>query len=61
MVFDVTRVPGRLEFHLYDPNRTDAPETLRFDEATRTFILPANRYFPGGPVDVYEIYHRWNC
>jgi len=45
-----------VEFSAYDPNAPDRPATLTYDRATRTFRLPTNFYFPGGRVDVYEIY-----
>jgi hypothetical protein len=47
-----------IRFSAYDPNAPDAPATLTYDRATRTFTLPHNRYFRGGRVDVYEVYHR---
>ena len=43
-------------FSIYDPNRPQAPAVLQYDRAKRTFYLPANLYFKGGEVDVYEIY-----
>jgi hypothetical protein len=32
---------------------------LTFDRATRTFSFPFNDYWPGGRLDVYEIYRSW--
>lgn len=46
-------------FTAYDPNNPKTPVTLTFDRATRTFTYPANDYFPGGRVDVYEVYRDW--
>jgi hypothetical protein len=43
-------------FSIYDPNRPAAPAFLNYDRLKRTFYLPANLYFRGGEVDVYEIY-----
>lgn len=45
-----------IEFLIYDPNRADKAEMMKYDRATRTFLLPANTYFHGGKVNVYEIY-----
>jgi hypothetical protein len=45
-----------MEFTIYDPNDPSRPGTLTFERASRSFKLPANHYFPGGRVDVYEIY-----
>ena len=52
------RARETIRFAAYDPNAPDAPATLSYDRATRTFTLPHNTYFRGGRVDVYEIYHR---
>jgi hypothetical protein len=43
-------------FTIYDPNRPDSPGVLKYDRASRTFELPANFYFRGGRVDVYEVF-----
>jgi len=56
LVIAATQAEQEILFSIYDPNQPDAPETLRFDRASRTFTLPANRYWPGGRVDVYGIY-----
>jgi hypothetical protein len=60
LLFDVKEMEDRVEFAAYDPNKPDSPKTLTFDRASRTFTFPANDYFPGGRVDVYEIYRRWD-
>ncbi|HEY3852812.1 MAG TPA: hypothetical protein VGO67_00300 [Verrucomicrobiae bacterium] len=56
MTFAASPVEGSLEFHCYDPNICAHPLTLRYDNASRTFIFPRTHYFPGGKVNVYEIY-----
>lgn len=56
VVYDAKETKNEIQFTIYDPNHPDAPGTLIYDRASRTFILPANDYFPGGRVDVYEIY-----
>ena len=48
-----------IEFSTYDPNTPDQPTTLTYDRATRTFRFPTNNYFPGGRVDVYEVYRGY--
>jgi hypothetical protein len=50
---------GGREFVAYDPNRPDEPATLFFNAAHRTFLLPPNTYWPGGQLDVIEIYRSW--
>lgn len=59
LVFESKDEPGQIQFTLYDPNYPAAPGTLTFDKTNRTFTLPANTYFEGGRVDIYQIYHRW--
>lgn len=59
LVFDARQEEAFIEFRIYDPNLPEQPETLRFDREEGTFYLPENLYFPGGRVDVYQIYHRW--
>jgi hypothetical protein len=49
-----------IEFGVYDPNDPSRPARLRFDQVEGRFYFPANFYFPGGRVDVYEIYSAWN-
>jgi hypothetical protein len=60
VIFDAREHATGIEFVIYDPNRPEAPARLDYDTATRTFFLPANQYFSGGRVDVYEVYHQWN-
>jgi hypothetical protein len=60
LLYDAHASETEIRFSAYDPNSPAEPATLTFNCATNTFILPANSYFPGGRVDVYEIYHRWD-
>jgi len=60
VIFDARETPEQIRFTTYDPNHPLEPVTITFDRATRTFTLPTNDYFPGGRVDIYQIYHRWN-
>jgi hypothetical protein len=45
-----------IEFGVYDPNAPEAPTRLSYDRVGRRFEFPFNAYYPGGPLDVYEIY-----
>jgi hypothetical protein len=56
LLFGHTEDPKEIRFAAYDPNSPEKPATLTYDRATSTFSLPTNFYFPGGRVDVYEIY-----
>jgi hypothetical protein len=56
VLFDATETEKEIQFAVYDPNKPEKPSRLTFDRATKTFSFPANDYFPGGLVDIYEIY-----
>ena len=60
VLFDLKQTAERIEFAAYDPNSAERPATLTYDRARRSFFFPTNDYFPGGRVDVYEIY-RSGC
>ncbi len=59
VVFGSQKSDQGIEFAIYDPNKPERPGKLTFDRASRTFLFPANDYFSGGRVDVYQIYHSW--
>ena len=59
IIFEAKEYPKSIAFSIYDPNQPSAPRTITYDRATRTFNFAANDYFPGGRVDVYEIYKGW--
>ena len=59
VLFDVQESADRIEFAAYDPNSPEQPTTLTYDRARRSFSFPTTSYFPGGRVDVYEIYCNW--
>ena len=59
VLFDATATEKEILFAAYDPNSPDKPATLTYDRTARVFSFPTNFYFPGGRVDVYEIYCTW--
>ena len=59
MVYAGAETAGGYEFLAFDPNDTQQPARLTFDRATRTFSLPANRYWAGGGLNLIEIYRSW--
>ena len=60
LIFDACENKHEIRFAVYDPNVPAEATTLVFDRATRTFLFPQTLYFPGGRVDTYEMFHRWN-
>ncbi len=56
LLFGAVETPGSIVFQIYDPNRSAVPARLSYDRAKRSFTFPRNKYFPGGEVDVYEVY-----
>ena len=60
LIFNASEAGTEVRFDVYDPNSPEQPTSLTFNRATRTFTLPANHYFPGGRVDVYEMFHKWD-
>lgn len=60
LLFDAKETDKDVLFSVYDPNKPESPKTLTYDRATRTFDFPGNDYWPGGRVDIYEVYRSWN-
>lgn len=56
LVYAVETTERQHRFLAYDPNEAGHPVELVFDRATRRFELPPLPYFPGGPVEAYEVY-----
>lgn len=59
VLFDAVATRNGVEFSAYDPNSPWQPVNLTFDRAGKTFSLPPNRYWPGGELNVIEIYRNW--
>ena len=49
---------NEIEFLCYDPNMGAQPTVVHYNTITRDFSLPANHYFPGGKLNVYEVYRN---
>jgi hypothetical protein len=56
IVFGFGMEGHEIHFQVYDPNQPSETILLHFDLQHDRFLLPATRYFAGGPVHVYEIY-----
>ena len=59
VLFGVNETADEIEFTAYDPNNPTKPVPLTYHRDTRRFDYPANDYFYGGKVDVYEVYRGW--
>ena len=59
VVFDGARTDEGVVFRAYDPNVPERPARLHYDGRRRTFSLPANHYWRGGDLNVFEIFRRW--
>ena len=60
LIFDGVGTEEGAAFLAYDPNRPERPERLTYDRVRRTFSMPANRYWRGGDLNVFEIFRRWS-
>lgn len=59
LLFSAEPAGEAVKFMAYDPNTPQAPTRLSYRPDQRTFFLPPSRYWAGGRVDVFEIYHGW--
>lgn len=59
ILFDAAETGSGVEFSAYDPNNPEKPARLRFDSVANKFFLPPNSYWPGGGLNVIEIYRGW--
>lgn len=60
IVFDMEETTEEVRFLVYDPYDPLHPAPLTFNRCERSFHYPANDYFAGGCLDIYEVYHAWN-
>ena len=60
VLFKADEKADGLTFDAYDPNHPEKEMIVSFDRTSRTFTLEPSDYFPGGRVDVYEVYYSWN-
>jgi hypothetical protein len=59
ILFDAAEGENEIQFSAYDPNLPEKPARLIFNRAAKTFFLPANSYWPGGELNVIEIFRNW--
>jgi len=60
LVYDAEQTREGVRFLAYDPDEPAHPIPVCYDRKEREFLFPENSYFPGGRVNVYEVYCRWN-
>jgi len=60
LFFGADNDENQIIFKIYDPNQPADPRMITYDKLKRTFFFAPNDYFPGGRVDAYEIYNKWN-
>jgi len=58
LLFGAQETEKEILFTTYDPNNPVKPMILTYTRATRTFSLAPNNYFPGGKVNIYQIYRN---
>jgi hypothetical protein len=57
LIFEARKVGDEIEFKTYDPNTPQGPRTIRYRPDEGTFTMATNDYFPGGRIDLYQVYH----
>lgn len=59
VLFARTETEANIRYQAYDPNIPAHPVELTYDRRKATFFFPATHYWPGGQVDVIEVYRGW--
>jgi hypothetical protein len=59
VLFGFRETDSAIQFQAYDPNIPAHPAQLTYQRADRTFYFPRNHYWPGGKLDVVEVYRGW--
>ena len=59
VLYDFTETSSAVRFSAYDPNVPQHPAELTYDREKRSFYLPRNHYWAGGPIQVLHVYRGW--
>ena len=59
VLFGFNETSDAIQFEAYDPNIPARPAELSYHRAARTFYFPRNHYWPGGKLNVIEVYRGW--
>jgi len=57
LVFELHDLGTQIEMDVYDPNDPETPLKMIYLKQERRFLFPRTKYFPGGEVDAYPVYH----
>lgn len=60
VLFGAIQDENQIRFQVYDPYNPDQSTELTYDRHKKEFTFPANDYFQGGRVKVYEVYYKWD-
>jgi len=56
VVFSADETVSEVRFRTYDPNHKEAARSLVYDRESRRFRFDRTEFFPGGPVQAWEVY-----
>jgi hypothetical protein len=59
ILFDVADTEAGWSFSASDPNDPEKPAIIMFDKSASQFSLPPNAYWPGGALNIIEIFASW--
>jgi hypothetical protein len=59
VLYGVVETDRSVQFEAYDPNLPAHPVELIYQSADRTFYFPRTHYWPGGKLNVIEVYRGW--
>src|SRR5262249_7014567 len=59
LIFAARENEKEIRFEAWDPNQAGEPVPIIYRRADRTFYFHQNKYFRGGPLNVYEVYRSW--
>ena len=58
LIYNTHEDAENIWFHCYDPNDNINPRLIWFDKSERQFYITRTPYFPGGKINVYEVYRN---
>jgi hypothetical protein len=58
ILYSMSETSDQIAFDAYDPNVPSHPVKFFYERRSRQFTFPPARYWPGGPLNVIEIFRR---